>query len=211
MKKLDIENWNRKDHYEIFKKMELPYAGITANLDISTFYKKVKKNKLSFFKCILYVLTRTANEIEEFRYRIIDDEIYIMDKVSPSFTLLNDNKTYSYCQSEYDFDFSKFYKDLEVKMNEVKNKVSVKYSKRNDLIYATSIPWVSFTNLLHPVCVHGDSVPRFAIGKYYEDREKILLPFSVQVHHSLMDGYHIGMYFEKIQELLNDFDAVLTD
>ena len=210
MKKLDINTWNRKDHYEIFRKMELPYAGISANLDISKFYQIVKKNNLSFFKCILYAVCRTANEIEEFRYRILEDEVYIIDRVSPSFTLLNDDKTYSYCQSEYDIDFTKFYKELDEKMQSVINKVSVKYENRNDLIYATSIPWVSFTNLLHPVSVNGDSVPRFAIGKYYKDGEKMLLPFSLQIHHALMDGYHMGLYFESIQKLLDNFESVLT-
>jgi chloramphenicol O-acetyltransferase len=31
-----------------------------------------------------------------------------------------------------------------------------------------------------------------------------VLPFSVQVHHALIDGFHIGKYIEKLQEYLDE-------
>lgn len=40
MKEIDIEKWNRKEHFEFFSKMASPYFGIITELDCSNAYKK---------------------------------------------------------------------------------------------------------------------------------------------------------------------------
>ncbi|MCK5418959.1 MAG: hypothetical protein KAI93_10645, partial [Desulfobacterales bacterium] len=50
----------------------------------------------------------------------------------------------------------------------------------------------------------GDSIPRISWGSFKEDKEKIGMPLAVQVHHGLADGYHLGKFFNQMQELLND-------
>jgi len=42
-------------------------------------------------------------------------------------------------------------------------------------------------------------------GKYFTSGEQILLPFSVQVNHTLADGLHVGRYVEKLQAYLDAF------
>jgi chloramphenicol O-acetyltransferase len=32
----------------------------------------------------------------------------------------------------------------------------------------------------------------------------VMLPFSVQVHHALIDGYMVGKYIEKLQNFLDN-------
>jgi chloramphenicol O-acetyltransferase type A len=50
----------------------------------------------------------------------------------------------------------------------------------------------------------GDSIPRISWGSFKEDKEKIGMPLAVQVHHGLADGYHLGKFFNRMQELVND-------
>ena len=40
-------------------------------------------------------------------------------------------------------------------------------------------------------------------GKYDEKDGRIMMPLSVQAHHSFVDGIHIGKFAEKIQDYLN--------
>lgn len=40
------------------------------------------------------------------------------------------------------------------------------------------------------------------MGKFKKEQDRILLPFSVQVHHGLMDGYHVGKYYNLLEEYL---------
>ena len=46
MKFIDIENWNRKDHYNYFKQLNYPHFNICANLDITKFYRYIKENTI---------------------------------------------------------------------------------------------------------------------------------------------------------------------
>lgn len=47
-------------------------------------------------------------------------------------------------------------------------------------------------------------LPLFDWGKYYEKDGKVLIPISVQVHHSFVDGLHIGQFVDELQRILNE-------
>lgn len=71
-----------------------------------------------------------------------------------------------------------------------------------DVFQFSAFPWVSFTHISHTDSGKKDNAtPLFDWGKYYEKDGKILLPFSVQVHHSFVDGVHIGKLADKIAAL----------
>jgi chloramphenicol O-acetyltransferase type A len=40
-----------------------------------------------------------------------------------------------------------------------------------------------------------------AFGKISEQSGQRLMPISVEVHHALMDGLHVGRYLERLQQL----------
>lgn len=74
----------------------------------------------------------------------------------------------------------------------------------NDVFQFSPFPWVSFTHISHTDSGNRDNaVPLFDWGKYFERDGRVILPFSVQVHHSFVDGIHIGRFAEKLQNDLN--------
>jgi chloramphenicol O-acetyltransferase type A len=76
----------------------------------------------------------------------------------------------------------------------------------------TAIPWVSFTSFMHPMHLHpADSVPRFAWGKFFEDGTLLKMPLSVQGHHALMDGIHMGRFYAEVQDYLDHPSLVLGE
>ena len=78
------------------------------------------------------------------------------------------------------------------------------------LLFMTSIPWVSFTSFMHPMHFHPvDSVPRIAWGKIYDIEGRKHMPLSVQGHHALMDGLHVGEYYARVQENIDRADTLL--
>ena len=75
--------------------------------------------------------------------------------------------------------------------------------ERDNRLYMTAIPWVSFTSFMHPLNLSpADSVPRFAWGKFFQEGGELKMPLSVQGHHALMDGLHMGRYFDKVHDYL---------
>ncbi|MDH5475920.1 MAG: CatA-like O-acetyltransferase, partial [Cyclobacteriaceae bacterium] len=49
MKILDLENWNRKEHYHFFSQYDEPFFGLVSEIDCTIAYQVAKKNNYSFF------------------------------------------------------------------------------------------------------------------------------------------------------------------
>ena len=72
------------------------------------------------------------------------------------------------------------------------------------------ITWISFTSFAHARKPRKeDSVPKIVFGKYTEQNDLIKMPVSVEVHHSLMDGIHVGKFFEFFQVYLHSPEKYL--
>lgn len=201
---IDMENWDRKEHFNLFNQFSYPHFNLCANLDITNYYKYIKEHDIPFFISITYLVSKVANSIPEFRQRIREDKVIEHETVSPSFTVMTESRLFSYCPVNYIDDFSIFKARAMESMEKVKKNFSLEdEAGRDDLLYITSIPWVSFTSMVHPIQMNPvDSVPRIAWGKYFEENGRMKLPLSIQMHHSLADGLHVGEYYNTLQELL---------
>ncbi|WP_432664169.1 chloramphenicol acetyltransferase [Wukongibacter baidiensis] len=211
MKFIDMENWKRKNHYNHFRKLDYPHFNVCGNLDITNFYKYIKEKEYPFFISILYAVTKTAKSIKEFRYRIRDDKVVEHENVTPSFTVMGEDEVFSFCAVKFVDEFNEFKISASKEIEKVKNNISLQDEPgRDDYIFITSIPWVSFTSVTHPIQMNPvDSIPRIAWGKYFEENGRIKLPLSVQAHHALVDGVHVGQYFNTIQEILDNPEKYL--
>lgn len=202
---LDLASWPRYQHFLFFKGMDYPQFNICANLDITLLRPYLKGHGYPFFKTVLYLATRTANQIPEFRFRIRGDQVVVHDQVHPSFTFLTRPELFSFCTAPYNENVFEFFKGVDAATETLGNRVNLADEPgRDDLLYITSLPWVSFTGITHPVHMHpADSIPRISWGKFFEENGKIKLPFSIQAHHALMDGIHVGRYFEMLQDMVD--------
>ncbi len=73
------------------------------------------------------------------------------------------------------------------------------------MIHCSFIPWVNFTSFKHARKNDMDAfgIPKFVFGKFTDENNKKMMPFSIEVHHALMDGFHVGKFIEKLQYNLN--------
>ena len=82
---------------------------------------------------------------------------------------------------------------------------------RDDLIYHSVIPWVSFTSISHARDSKQESgIPKISFGKYRDAGGRVVMPVSVEVHHALMDGLHVGRYFERLEGYFSDPRSALS-
>jgi len=73
--------------------------------------------------------------------------------------------------------------------------------ERDDYLYVSSLPWVKFTSISHPIHMHPvDCIPRLSWGKFSSEGNRVVMPLSAQVHHGLADGFHVGQFFSRFQE-----------
>ncbi len=207
MKLVDVDNWKRKEHYNFFSKFVSPYFGVVSEIDCTNAYSYAKENNLSFFAYYLHRSMMAVNSIPEFRYRIIDDKVYEFETIHAGATAGRDDETFAFIFVPYSSDFSTFNRDLQRELDEVKKSSGLRLNgddEKFDLIRHSTLPWISFTALLHPTnFVQTESVPRITFGKVTERDGRKYLPVSVEAHHGLMDGLHVAKYFEEFQRLLD--------
>jgi len=211
MKFIDVKNWKRRKHFEFFNSMDYPHFNLCADVDVTAVRKYTKENDISFFKAVLYITSRAANGVQQLRQRIREGNVVEHDAVHPSFTMLTEDELISFCLVEYSPGFAGFAERTAGAMEDaLKNPRLADPEGRDDLLFVTSIPWVSFTNITHPAHMHpADSVPRIAWGKFYESGSSVRMPVSLQAHHALVDGLHSGKYYKLLQENLNNPSEVL--
>jgi len=208
MQIIDINTWKRAQHYEFFHRMDYPQYNICMNIDITNFLGRMKEKKLPFYYAMAYASVLIANDIEEFRYRIREDKIVLHDRVHPSFTEISPGTDlFKIVTLDLENTIEEFTEAAKKKADSQQEYFPMEeLASRDDLVYITCIPWISFTHLSHTISLRkDDAVPRISWGKYYKEGDKILLPFSVQVNHAFADGIHVGRYIERLQNYLNTY------
>ena len=210
MRRIDLETWPRRDHFAYFNTLAYPHFSLCANVDLTAFYPFIKQRGVSFTVAVVYVLARAANTLPEFRHRIRGDEVVEHETVHPSTTLLTREELITFCMLDYVEDFSEFAARASERIAYVQEHPTLDDEGRDNLLFMTAIPWVSFTGLMHPLQLQpADSVPRLAWGKRFEEGKTLKMPLSVQAHHALMDGLHMGRFYNTVESYLQQPDAVL--
>nr|WP_315223517.1 chloramphenicol acetyltransferase [uncultured Flavobacterium sp.] len=204
---LDLENWNRKEHFKHFSQMEEPFFGATVNIDCTTAYQNAKKLNTSFFIYYLHKTLVAVNTIENFKYRISDDKIYINGRVDASATIGREDGTFGFSLMEYHPDFKIFEQNALAEIERIQNTTGLftREFKDDNVIHFSAIPWINFTSLSHARSfTYPDSCPKISFGKMISsDNGKRSIAMSVHVHHGLMDGLHVGKFVDCFQDLMN--------
>lgn len=202
---IDEKMWKRAMHCAVFRNSVEPAFCVTFELDITNFLRKIKEQKYSFTMAMVFAVSKCANEIEEFRYRFLDGNVVLFDKIDTAFTYLNKE--------------TELFKVVNVPMMDTMEEyvttatAAAKEQKEyftgplgNDVFQFSPMPWVSYTHISHTNSGRKDNAtPLFDWGKYFERDGKVLLPFSVQAHHSFVDGLHIGKLADKVQKFLDKY------
>lgn len=207
MKIIDIESWNRKEHFEFFSKMASPYFGFTTEVDCTEAYKKSKENGYSFFASYLHKSMVAVNSVEELKLRIVDDKVVLYDTINAGTTIGRADGTFGFAYIHFSEDFEIFNAELQKEISEVQNSTGIRMNNGElgkDLIRHSTIPWNSFSALLHPTPLDkSESVPKITFGKFSERDGRKFLPVSVEAHHGLTDGFHLAKYLEEFQKQLH--------
>lgn len=202
---IDEKNWKRAAHCAVFRNSLEPAFCVTFELDITNFLYRIKEENYSFTMAMIYAVSKCANEIEEFRYRFIDGQVALFDKINTAFTYLDKETALFKVVNVPMCDTLEEYVPLAVKTAQ-EQKEYFTGPLGNDVFQFSPMPWVSYTHISHTNSGKKDNAtPLFNWGKFFERDEKIILPFSVQAHHSFVDGLHIGKLYESIQKYLNEF------
>jgi chloramphenicol O-acetyltransferase type A len=204
---LDLERWPRRaafDHYRTFDK---PYFNVCTRLDgaplKAALAARAAPGGLSL--ACYFVSLRLANELEPFRYRLDNGRVRVLDVVHGSTTVLRDDGSFAFADLEHAQDFDTFAAQARASIDAARVP-GARFEPRVDeqaLLHLTTLPWVHFTSFSHARnWGREDAVPKLAFGRAEADGARLWLPMSVEVHHALMDGVHVGAFVEGFEAML---------
>ena len=205
-KKIDLENYPRRSHFEYFCSMQYPYVGVTNHVDVTPVVSFCKSRGYSFYLVFMHLAALAADDINEFRQRIQDNGIIEYDECPTSHTELLDNGTYCYCSLSHHMPLEEYIAYAENARLLCKKEGSLKEDAEvKSMYFISALPWLHYSALIQPVACGEESNPRITWGKFEKDHEgREMLPVTVLVHHGLVDGIHIARFYENLNKYIRE-------
>lgn len=202
---INENEWERAIHCMVFRDSVEPAFCVTFDIDITNFLGQVRRQNVSFTIAFVYAVCKCANGIEAFRYRFLDGKIVLFDQIDTAFTYLNKETELFKVINVPMRDTLKEYVELATRTAEEQKEYFIG-PLGNDVFQCSPMPWVTYTHISHTNSGKKDNAtPLFDWGRYYERDGRIIMPVSVQAHHSFVDGIHIGRFAEQLQNYLDEF------
>ena len=213
---VDINSWVRKAQFDYFSQFEEPFFGITADVECDAAYRLCKRQGYSFYLFYLHKILLAANQIQEFRYRIEgshpnakERNVVLWSQIRIGATVDRADGTFGFAHFAFHQQFNDFAEAAQLEIERVRGRNDLEPSDgHDDIIHFSALPWVSFTSLSHARHYsRADSCPKISTGKLYQRDNKTMLPVSVHAHHALIDGVHVGRFFQVLEALLGTEQA----
>ena len=206
----------RRDRFDLFDGMDSAAVNLCFPLDLPDFRPWCKEQGLAPFHVLLCAVLRSVLKIEHFRWRLLDGEVFRIERLRPSFTVVNHHKDLNFAQFAWTDDLREFVArgiaareeaSAMTELNATYRTMSPREAKEQ--VFITCIPWLEFTSIQHPSAslAHPD-IPSLAWGKFKDaGNRRLELPFSVQAHHGFVDGFHIH---QLAQQIAAELEAIIS-
>lgn len=202
---VDMARWPRREIFEHFSGCRDPFYSVTYRQDVTALCEYCRARGLSFYLSMVYLVTRAANAVENFRYTLDGGRVALLDERIPSFcdlrpgsdlfhivTLPAGNDLAAFCAAA-------------ARKSAAQEGFLDPVSEGAELLYLSCVPWLDLTALTNERSDLGadDAIPRIAWGKYVEEGGRIRLGLSLEVNHRFVDGYHLGIFAKELTERID--------
>lgn len=202
---IDKAAWPRSAHYDFFSGMSDPFYALTFPVDITSLRAWCRARGLSFYMAMVYGVTKAMERVDAFLYKDRNGVIVKHDRLIPSFTDLRPGSDLFYIVTvEAGEDPEEFCRRAKARSAEQTGFITSGDWAEDELVYFTCLPWfpvTAFTNErdLNP----SDSVPRVSWGRWRQEGDRYLLDLSLELNHRLLDGVHVGKFYDELTRWIN--------
>lgn len=202
---LNQHGWRRQATFAHFRTFDQPYFNVCTEIDVTALKAFMAgQQRKSLFLAYHFLTLRALNTIEEFRHRLDGDDVVVHDKVHGSTTVLRDDDSFAFADLLLEDTWAAFAAKASHAIAQAKDPLGAftPTDGATDVVHFSTLPWIRFTGLSHPQCTADrTAIPRISFGKLSQDTGRLMLPVSVEVHHGLVDGVHVGRLVERLEFL----------
>jgi len=192
---------------------ELPFAdfltsrySMTVKLNALKTYELAKKENIPFFNLTSACILETLNEIPEFKWRIVGDNVVEYEKINAVSPIMQNDYTIREIEMEPASDFENIFQWNEYvenkKDNIEDNQYLVEPMKRDEepISNLSCIPWIDFDSMTNIIASPNQIMPVISWGKLVGEK----IPVSLTASHVFIFGWHFKLFYEKLEEYLNN-------
>lgn len=211
-KVIELKDFKKSKMFNWFKTFSNPCYGFDVEIDVTNLVAYSKKSNTHFFDNMLFVVCKSLNSLEDFRFRYVENQIRLYDKINPSFTVMTELGVYENVHMKMEDDYktfiSKTRKLIESVVDETDISETYNTNEYSDF-YITCIPWLSYKSMTHPLPdnnLPSSSCQRICWSKYTKSDNRYKLMLNITVSHMFIDGNPLSEGFKLIQKNIDDFE-----
>jgi chloramphenicol O-acetyltransferase type A len=212
--KIALSSWERAEHFAFFKSLTNPYFSVCVRLDVGELYSACKKHNHSFYLACLFACMRANNTYTPITYRIKDDCVWQLEDIAINAVQLDQNNLFKFTFLPFSNDFNAFCKSGQAAFDNAKRSpfFSEQFGEmagRLNCFHVSVLPWLDFSSFSHAT-PFGDQlgIPKLVLGKF--DKETGTMALNIDVHHGLMDGFHVAQFINVLNKEINQLCDVIN-
>jgi len=199
---INPQETTRAQAFELWMKSPMPMVTLVKTFDVTTIYKRCKKEGLKFNMLLCWCMGRAASQIDEFYLLAKEGKLYKFDRLAINVIVDNAKGGISTCDIPYNDDLQQFSRDYDA----ITLKCSTSCQEICDeeaMILGTSA--VTGTELDCIVNQYSGiyNNPFLAWGRYHKGWFSVKLPICFQFHHVQLDGSQATRFLEELQKTIN--------
>lgn len=199
----EIKNFKRKELFDHYHSCDNPFIICTIPIDVTNVVKYCKEHK-NFYATMGFLITKTVNQIEEFKYRYKGGKIYYCDIINSNFTQMYEDNTIGFFGFPYTNDFNQYIENYLETQNEFKKNKELITENNIDEIWLSCEPWFSFSSFIPPFD-KKISIPQFIWDKFENVDGRYNLNLMIMIHHGFADGFHVAKFINLLKENIISF------
>lgn len=201
-----VETYHRRGQLEFFRRYQNPFYGVTVPLDATAVQAFARERGYSTYFNLCYLFTRAMQAVEDFRYRLVDDQLVLYDHLNFSATVPADEGPYGFARFHWEPDLVAANEQAGPIMERARRQVCLEDpAEGSNWVFFSALPKVGFSALSHVrpnAATAGE--PRVSFGRFTEHDGRLLLPAGLMVNHVFIDGGALGELFERVEALFAD-------
>jgi len=201
---IDKSTWTRAEQFAFFRTFQRPHYAVTSRVDVTHLLALKAERGLSSYRACLFGIGAGIHGVPALRMRFRGDLVVLHDTVELSMTVPRPTGSFGYAYVPWLPDFAAFDAQARRLIEDVAaGNALAANTARDDMAYLSCLPWLDFTGLNNAMPGPDECIPRVSWGRFVRDGGQYSMAMTLEVHHALADGAHVGAFFTAVQGALD--------
>ncbi|MEO9863071.1 MAG: CatA-like O-acetyltransferase [Yoonia sp.] len=204
---VDLETWPRAAQFRWFRTYDRPHYATTSRLDVSRLIARRGASDFSVYRASLFAIGCGLHAVPELLMRFRSDTVVRHATTHLSMPVPTPEGSFNYAYVPFVSDFAEFDPQTKAILHDAAaaDELNAVGAGTDDVAFLSCMPWLDYTSINNAMPHKDDSIPRVTWGKYVSEAHEWKMAMTLEVHHALVDGAHVGAFFQAVQDTLDQF------